>query len=226
MTQASTLPRPLDRAIGRPLAGENAGAGAHSGLRAVLGAEQWMRLPEAVRERFAENAAAVTYAGAFEIVRASLLGRLFAWLGVIFGGPVTPRIGNDVEARVFVRPNGSGVEWIREYLWADGRRNVVRSTKVISGDARLIEKLPARLCMPLATWQENGVLHFESRGYYFDTLFGFKLWLPGFFTPGITHVEHIDLGHGWFRFTMTVTHAVFGEMFFQTGRFCAAEGLE
>jgi len=69
-----------------------------------------------------------------------------------------------------------------------------------------------------------------SRGYYFDLGFGvpghaLKLWLPAFFSPGVTHVEHIDLDHGWFRFTMTVTHPWLGEMFFQTGRFCAAEEL-
>ena len=78
--------------------------------------------------------------------------------------------------------------------------------------------------MPLLTYEEQGVLHFVSQGYYFDL--GMKLRLPDFFTPGVTHVEHIDLGHGWFRFTMAVTHPVFGEMFFQTGRFCATEDGE
>ena len=170
------------------------------------------------------NATPVTYAGAFEIVRASLLGRLFAWLGKLFGSPVTPRVGTGVEARVHVLPTARGVEWIRVYFW-EGRRDVVRSTKVVTGDAQLVEMLPARLCMPLHTYEDGGVLHFVSRGYYFDA-FGLKLWLPAFFTPGVTHVEHIDLGHGWFRFTMTVTHSLFGEMFFQTGRFCAAEDGE
>ena len=197
------------------------GLAAH-GLSSVLGAQAWMRLPEAVRERFAASTTAVTYAGAFEIVRASWLGQLFAWLGTLFGRPVTPYGGIDVEARVHVRPNELGAEWVREYLWENGRRDVVVSTKVIGPDARLVEKLPARLCMPLHTYEEGGVLHFVSRGYYFE-VGTMKWWLPAFFTPGVTHVEHIDLGHGWFRFTMTVTHPVFGEMFFQTGRFCAAE---
>ena len=80
--------------------------------------------------------------------------------------------------------------------------------------------------MPLDTFEEGGVLHFVSRGYYFDLgLDGFRLWLPDLLSPGVTHVEHIDLGHGWFRFTMTVTHPLFGEMFFQTGRFAAAEEM-
>ena len=43
MTQATTLPVTLPR--------ETAARGARHGLRDVLGAEAWARLPEAVRER-------------------------------------------------------------------------------------------------------------------------------------------------------------------------------
>jgi hypothetical protein len=212
MTHARTLPFVTPRLM----------TGARHGLRTVLGAAAWERLPEAVRERFAEATGPVDYAGAFEVVRASPVGRLFAWLGTLVGTPVAPRTGNHVEARVRVRPNTFGVEWIREYRWADGAVDRVLSTKVVAG-GRLIERLPARLCMPLDTYVEGGVLHFVSRGYYVDTGFGLKLWLPGLLTPGVTHVEHIDLEHGWFRFTMTVTHPLLGEIFFQTGRFCATE---
>jgi Domain of unknown function (DUF4166) len=195
-------------------------AGARHGIRSVLGQEAWLRLPNAVRERFGDVTAAVTYAGAFEVVRASRLGMVFAWLGKLLGTPVAPRVGTHVEARVQVRPDRGGVTWLREYRWQDGRRDCVQSTKQVDENLTLIERLPARLCMPLAVFEDGGVLHFVSRGYFFDLGFGWKLWLPAFFTPGVTHVEHIDLGHGWFRFTMTVTHPLFGELFFQTGRFC------
>ncbi|MEO8061746.1 MAG: DUF4166 domain-containing protein [Pseudomonadota bacterium] len=215
MTDIQALPRILIDA--------RASAGTRHGLRDVLGSEAWSRLPEAVRERFAATAGDVTYAGAFEVVRASLLGRAFAWLGTLFGTPVAPRSGENVPARVFVRPHAGGVDWNREYLWADGRSHLVRSTKVITDGGDLIEKLPARLCMPLAVHEAAGVLHFVSRAYYFDLGFGLRLPLPLFFSPGVTHVDHIDLGHGWFRFTLAVTHPLFGEMFFQTGRFCAME---
>src|SRR5262245_54345814 len=133
MTQATALPRILS--------GEAAHRGTRHGLREVLGAQAWNRLPEAVRERFDEGLASVTYAGAFEIVRASWLGRMFAWLGVLFGMPVTPRCGNAVSARVLVEPDAHGVVWTRVYEWADGARHLVRSTKVVSG-RDLIEKLP------------------------------------------------------------------------------------
>jgi hypothetical protein len=193
-----------------------------SGLRGVLGDAAWLRLPEAVRERFADHASAVTYAGAYELVRASAAGRVFAWLGTLFGHPVVTRGGHHVAARVHVRPVGRGVEWLREYQWQDGRRETVRSTKVVTGDHELVECLPARLHMPLRVYEQGGVLHFVSRGYHFDLGFGCRLPLPAFLSPGVTHVEHVDLGHGWFRFTLWVTHPWFGEMFFQTGRFCAA----
>jgi hypothetical protein len=217
MTQVTTLPRPLTR--------ERAADGVRHGLRDVLGATAWSRLPEAVRERFADTTAVATYAGAYEVVRASALGRVFAWIGILFGTPVAPRAENHVAARVLVRPDARGVAWDREYLWADGTRSLVCSTKVVTEDGLLIEMLPARLCMPLDTYVEGGVLHFVSRGYYFHLGAGFRLWLPALLSPGVTHVEHIDLGHGWFRFTMTVTHPLGGEVYFQTGRFCAAEEL-
>jgi len=204
---------------------ERAADGVRHGLRDVLGATAWSGLPEAVRERFADSTAVATYAGAFEVVRASALGRVFAWVGTLFGTPVAPRVENHVAARVLVRPDARGVSWDREYLWADGTRTLVCSTKVVTGDGLLIEMLPARLCMPLDTYVEGGVLHFVSRGYYFHLGAGFRLWLPALLSPGVTHVEHIDLGHGWFRFTMTVTHPLGGEVYFQTGRFCAAEEL-
>ena len=216
MTQARTLAPPLTR--------ERRAPGVPHGVRAVLGTAAWNQLPAAVRERFADTADTVTYAGSYEVVRASLLGRLFGWLGVLIGMPVTPRAGANVAARVRVRPGNRGMTWEREYYWDDGTRHVVRSTKLVDDDARLVERLPARLCMPLRTYVESAVLHFVSLGYYFDLGAGLKLWLPRVFSPGITHVEHVDLDHGWFRFTMTVTHPLFGEMFFQTGRFHALGG--
>jgi hypothetical protein len=197
-------------------------APAHRGLRHVLGAEAWQRLPEAVRARFTESAPDVTYAGAFEVVQASALGRFFAWLGALVGTPVVPRTGQHVEARVEVRKTRDGVEWRRFYRWENGGEDIVTSTKLIR-DGELIERLPARLNMPLDVREEGGVLVFESRGYFFDLGFGLRLPLPAFFSPGMTRVEHVDLGHGWFRFTLIVVHPWFGDMFYQSGRFCALE---
>jgi hypothetical protein len=206
------------------------------GIRPLLGEAAWGRLPAAVRQRFADPARRVDYVGSFEIVRASALGIALAWICRCLGTPVVPRTGVDVPAIVHVVPTALGVAWRREYRWPERsawpKRStyLVRSTKTVGTDGILVERLPACLCMPLEVFETAGALHFVSRGYYFDlgiipgTRTRLKLGLPSWLSPGVTHVEHIDEAHGWFRFTLTVTHALFGEVFYQTGRFSAAGG--
>ncbi len=202
---------------------------AHLGLRDVLGESAWLRLPQAVRARFGEPVQAVDYVGEFDIVRASALGRAIAWFCQAIGTPVVPRTGRNVLAVIHVGPVSRGASWVREYHWPHGNTHRVHSTKVIGPDGTLIEELPARLRMPLEVYERQGVLHFVSKGYYFELgmLRGarpLKIQLPWWLSPGTTHVEHIDEANGWFRFTMTVTHRFFGEVFYQTGRFRAAGG--
>jgi hypothetical protein len=181
-----------------------------------------------VRVRFSDAARIIDYVGVFEIVRASLMGRIIAWACQVIGTPVVPRTGNNIPAIVHVGPSRGGVEWCREYRWPGHAPCLVRSTKVIGADGTLVEELPAHLCMSLDVFEEAGILHFVSRAYYFDFTIPairrrIRLVVPHWFSPGTTHVEHIDQAKGWFRFTMTVTHPLFGEVFYQTGRFRAWE---
>jgi hypothetical protein len=203
---------------------------ARHGLAYLLGEAAWRRLPEAIRARFADSSVAVDYVGTFEVVRASFPGLCLAWLCRLIGTPIVPRCGIAVTAVVHVEPTARGVMWKREYRWPDRSTSWVCSTKVIGADGSLVEELPARLRMLLEVYERSGALHFVSRGYYFDLGprcardGSMKLALPRLLSPGTTHVEHIDEGGGWFRFTMTVTHPWLGELFYQTGRFRAAGG--
>lgn len=202
---------------------------AHIGLQGILGETAWQRLPLEVRIRFGEPARKVDYVGEFEVVRASWVGQILAFLCRLIGTPVVPRIGKHVPAVVHVGPTGTGVAWNREYRWPDERYSLVRSTKMIGTDGRLVERLPARLCMPLEVYERSGTLHFVNRGYYFDlgTWRGrtLKMPLPPWLSPGTTHVEHRNESNGWFRFTMAVTHPSLGELYYQSGRFRAAKEL-
>ena len=199
-----------------------------AGMHGLLGDVAWRRLPPAVRTRFGEPVQKVDYVGEFDVVRASIIGRVIALLCKAIGTPVVPRTGLRVPAIIHVGPVDRGASWLREYRWPDGRACRVHSTKVTGADGTLTEELPAGLRMPLSVYQRRGVLHFVSKGYYFEFkirwgLGCLKIPLPAWLSPGTTHVEHADESNGWFRFTMTVTHPLFGEVFYQTGRFRAAE---
>jgi hypothetical protein len=199
-------------------------------MHGLLGDVAWRRLPPAVRTRFGEPVQKVDYVGEFDVVRASIIGRVIALLCKAIGTPVVPRTGLRVPAIIHVGPVDRGASWLREYRWPNGRACRVHSTKVIGADGSLTEELPAGLRMPLSVYQRRGVLHFVSKGYYFEfripwssgRLSRLKIPLPIWLSPGTTHVEHADESNGWFRFTMTVTHPLFGEVFYQTGRFRAA----
>ena len=192
------------------------------GIQGLLGDAAWHGLPPAVQTRFGEPTLKVDYVGEFDIVRASIVGRVIAWLCQAIGTPVVPRTGERVPAVIHVGPVDRGASWLREYQWPHGRTCQVQSTKVVSPNGTLIEELPAGLRMPLTVYQQHGVLHFVSTGYYFELGRRLKIPLPSWLSPGKTHVEHADESQGWFRFTMTVTHPLFGEVFYQTGRFRAA----
>ena len=197
-------------------------------LKDLLGAAAWARLPAAVRERFKDSAQVVNYSGEFEVIRASSFGLLVAWVCRLIGTPVVPHTGRNVPAVVRVQPTQAGVEWRREYRWHNRRPSIVSSTKVVESGGALVEELPAGLCMALKVYEAAAVLHFVSHHYYFQfclpRLGRIRLVLPHWLSPGITHVEHVDLAGGWFRFTMTVTHPLFGELFHQTGCFHSSGG--
>ena len=194
-------------------------------LRTLLGEAEWLSLPEATRARFAQHTGSVAYEGSFEVVRASLAGRLLATCCRLLGTPVAPFTGTNVPAtvHVFTTPDG-GTAWQRVYRFAGRKPCVVESIKRLSHDGALVEALPARLRMGLDVYARDGVLHFVSNAYYFE-IGGMRIALPDWLPPGTTHVEHLDLADGWFRFTMTVRHRWLGEVFYQTGCFRDPDGL-
>ncbi len=203
-------------------AGQRHAPGRHFSVRDALGAPAWARLPAAVRTRFAADLAQAQYEGVFETVRASRAGRLLALVCRLIGTPVVPYTGVQVAATVRVFADGrGGVVWERLYRFPGRAPCSVRSTKRAGCDGAVIEALPCGLRMALEVFERDGVLHFLSTGYFFSG-FGLRLALPRFLPPGRTHVQHIDEGGGWFRFTMTVSHPWLGEVYFQTGRFRAA----
>jgi hypothetical protein len=213
---ASTVIRPLPaRPVRVPLADHPA----RVNVRKLLGESAWLSLPAATRSRFAEHAADVGYSGTFDVVRSSFAGKLLATLCRLIGTPVAPFTGENVPATVHVvATRDGGTAWQRIYQFARREPCVVESIKRMSREGTLIEALPAGLRMGLDVYARDGVLHFVSNVYYFE-IGRVRIALPRWLPPGITHVEHIDLGDGAFRFSMSVRHRWLGEVFYQTGCF-------
>ena len=197
-------------------------------LAALVGAEGWSRLPAAVQRRFAAAHADTAYRGHMDLA-CSRLGRVMALLGALFGGPLTGRRALQVPTTVQVRGNGrGGVVWERRFQRAAGEggvapERIVRSTKEMDTDGvTLRERTDGGLSMALRVFEDDGALVFES-SRYFLALGRWHLPLPALLSPGVCRVSHRDLGAGRFRFTLTMTHRLWGQTFHQTGVFADPE---
>lgn len=187
-------------------------------LAALVGDDGWCRLPPAVRRRFAAGHADTAYRGSLDM-HCSTLGRCFAAIGALVGGPLTDLRRNDVPAEVRVYGNGrGGVVWERRLTCAATRLRIVRSTKELGPRGGLVERTDGGLAMELDVFEENGALVFRSRRYVF-ALGRLRLPVPGWLAPGTCRVEHRDLGAGRFRFTLSMVHPWWGRTFHQTGVF-------
>lgn len=193
----------------------------------AVGEAGWWRLPKAIRERFKDNPKfnqVRTYKGVMSTVTCSHLGWAFAWLSRLVGSPLTPHTGNNVPVtvNVFKEKERQGIVWDRIYAFNPRRKVTVRSRKVKGVGDALLECVDGGIGMELQVFEKNQALHFVSRQYFWD-LFGVRLNLPSFLTPGVAHVVHADKGNGMFQFTITMVHPIFGQMFYQDGLFLDEE---
>jgi hypothetical protein len=183
-------------------------------LRALMGVDAWSRLPAAVQRRFGTHVEPVRYVGRMDL-RCSPLGRVLAWLAWPLRGPLTPECADGVPAEVTVAPDGlGGVVWSRRL----GRRVVESVKRAHPAGSGVLERTRGGLAMALDVFEDDGALVFQSR-HYLWCLGPVRLRLPAALSPGQCRVEHRDLGAGRFRFTLTMTHARWGQTFQQTGEF-------
>lgn len=195
--------------------------GPPSVFRQLLGEAGWRRLHPEVRRRFGVEAEATHhYAGFMSELRLSRLGWLLAQACRLIGTPLAPYRGRDVPVLARVHRDGrrGGTAWERFYCYPGRQPIRVASTKVYDEAAGLMEMVVGGLGMYLELSEREGAICFESRGYFWQ-VFGRRLPLPDLLTPGRTLVSHAEAGGGFFRFTLEMTHPVFGETVFQTGLF-------
>ena len=202
----------------RTMAAVPAAPAAPLDLPSRVGAAGWARLPAAVQRRFGPHHGDARYRGTMAL-RCSPIGRVFATLSRAFGGPLTSLDASGMPATVRVHHDGrGGVVWERLFHGDGQGARRVRSTKEAGPDGGLRERTDGGLSMALDVYEQDGSLVFRSRS--FSLVRGrWRLPVPALLTPGTCTVTHTDLGHGFFRFELSMVHPLWGETFHQLGVF-------
>jgi hypothetical protein len=213
----------------RSAAGRNNTIATDPTFRRLLGEAAWQRLNPNVRARFAVKPDAgqvFTFTGVMDVVRRSWFGWILGHICRFIGTPVTPRHGRDVPTVVHIyrSSRGDGIVWERRYGFSGRAPVVVSSTKRADPPDGLLECASRGFAMRLRLFERDGAIHFASTAYCIN-VGRWRLPLPHLLTPGDAHVVHRDEGNGWFRFTLSFRHRLFGETYFQQGRFHQTEAM-
>ena len=185
-------------------------------FRRLIGREAWDALPQAVRQRFSKQLsgdAVALYRGRVVRTDFSALGWLLAQILRIIGAPLPVSRDTEVPALVSVSEDhrSGGQVWSRLYGRRNGFPQVIHSAKRFAGVTGIEEYVGHGVGMALKVEALADGLRFIS-DHYFLTIAGRRLRLPRWIEPGQTVVEHHDLGHGCFRFSLKLHHPWLGRL--------------
>lgn len=192
-------------------------------FRALIADADWRSLSPAIRRRFTKRLSprdSVVYAGQVTLCRMSRVGWLLAQGARLVGGPLpTSRTSGAASVVTVTEDAGSGGQtWTRLYVRPGGFPQIIHSTKSFAGPTGLEERVGGGLGMSLTVSVENGALVFRNSGFFLD-LFGMRLALPSWLSPGALTVTHEEIGPRSFRFTLDIRHALFGPLLRQEAEF-------
>jgi len=170
-------------------------------FRALMTEEEWFSLPLATRRRFSKRLAGgqtIVYAG--EILE-SWTSRAGWWLAQATRLASVVTVTEDMAS--------GGQIWTRLYARRKGFPQVIHSSKRFAGPTGLEEYVGRGIGMTLTIYAREGALVFRSKNYFLE-LFGRRLFLPAWLTPGTLYVTHAELPDGKFSFTLQIFHPRFG----------------
>jgi hypothetical protein len=192
-------------------------------FRALLCAEDWMQLPQAVRKRFSKrlaNGATALFTGKVIAFRISKLGALLTHLLRPIGAPLPLFKDVDVPSVVSVTEDArtGGQIWSRMYCNRSGFPQVIHSAKQFSGPTGLEEYVGCGITMLLRVSACPRGIVFTSAGYQFK-LGGWRIPLPRLLEPGLLTVNHFESGTDRFIFEMILRHPIAGELIHQVAEY-------
>jgi hypothetical protein len=184
-------------------------------------AEDWASLPLAIRRRFSTRLAGgqtMVYAGEILDSWMSRAGWWLAQAARLIGSPLPLTRDAHFPSVVTVTEGMGGQIWTRLYARRNGFPQIVHSSKRFAGPTGLEEYVGCGVGMSLTVYARDGALVFRSKNYFLQ-LFGRRLLLPGWLTPGTLYVTHAELCDGKFSFTLQIFHPRLGLLMRQMGIF-------
>ena len=196
-------------------------------FRNLLPAPDWAKLPKAIRRRFSKrlaDGATVVYAGEVLETWMSRAGWLLVQALRLIGAPLPIDRSIHVPSVVSVTEDmrTGGQIWTRLYARHNGFPQVVHSSKRFAGPTGLEEYVGYGVGMSLTIHVIDEALVFRSRDYFLE-LFGRRLRLPAWLSPGALTVTHAELPEGKFSFTLQVAHPRLGLLIRQLAVFREVE---
>jgi hypothetical protein len=192
-------------------------------FRALISDNDWAALPMSIRRRFSRRLVdgnTAVYVGEILETRTNAAGWLLAHAAQMIGSPFPVSYDAHVPSVVSVTEdmaNGSQI-WTRVYARRRRFPQIVHSSKRFAGPTGLEEHVGHGVGMTLTVEVKDDALVFRSRDYFVE-LFGLRIRLPAWLTPGALSVTHAECADGRFSFTLDVVHPRFGLMIRQMGLF-------
>ena len=185
-------------------------------FRALLPQKEWDALPLSIRRRFSKRLAgdaSAVYGGEVLETRISRAGWLLAQAARLVGAPLPLPLTRSAHAAAVVTVTEDKVDggqvWTRVYARRNGFPQVVHSAKRFAGPTGLEEYLGCGCGIALAVYVREGALIFRSVGYFIK-IFGRRVMLPDWLSPGVMYVTHAELPDQKFSFTLQLFHPRLG----------------
>jgi hypothetical protein len=181
-------------------------------FRALLPPEEWDALPLSIRRRFSKRLAgdaSAVYGGEILETHMTRAGWLLAQAARLIGAPLTRSAHAAAVVTVTEDKVDGGQVWTRVYARRNGFPQVVHSAKRFAGPTGVEEYLGYGCGIALDVYVREGALIFRSVGYFIK-VFGRRVMLPAWLTPGVMYVTHAELPDQKFSFTLQLFHPRLG----------------
>lgn len=185
--------------------------------------QNWQTLSNSIQRRFIKNIPsreATIYQGRIHKTRLSVAGHVLSFLSNIIGAPMPkstqergPVIVIVREARAF-----NGQYWTRVFANKNKFPKIIQTIKRFAGPTGLEEMVTSFFGIALTIKTDRNNLSFIS-DHYFLSIGTRRLQLPSCLIPGTLIINHKETGPKRFRYTLSLTHPLLGEIFYQTAIF-------